>query len=383
MNFTKTERKINLLLLEQYSSIGGAEIVALNFLDALRHQMDMHCILPQEGKLSQALLDKGCIINYFEIPPIRSAVSERRKALSYIEKYIDEFKIDLIYTPMIRCGYFGSIVAKRKSIPFIWHLNEIISRLKTLFLNRYLKEKHTYPIAVSSEVQRHFRKDILVIENPIFTKIQYNSEKDPQKMGFIGRIVPQKGLHLALLVFSRIVRDMPSAEFLIYGEEENVGDLHMKKIIKAARECGFKMSFASYRELLDALIIREDLSDKVRFNGYSEDLDEVLSGIGTLFIPSWNFPGEAFGLTAVEGMRSGALVVSSRSGNLKNLIVHGETGLLSDFKDLDRTAMNILDVLTDNKRYKDISENAATYAKRFDIDLFNKSVRKFINGIIE
>ncbi|MCK5599475.1 glycosyltransferase family 4 protein [bacterium] len=383
MSFTKTEKKINLLLLEQYSSIGGAEIVALNLLEALHSQIDMHCILPKEGKLSQVLSEKGCQVAYYEIPPIRSAINERRKALSYIEKYIEEFKIDLIYTPMIRCGYYGSIISKRKKIPFVWQLNEIISPLKVFYLNRYLHGRHTYPIAVSSEVRRRFGEDIPVIENPIFQKIQYKSAKNPEKMGFIGRIVPQKGLHLALLVFSRIVRDMPSAEFLIYGEEENVGGLHIRKIKKAARECGFKISFTSYRDLLDALIIREALSDEVRFQGYSENLNEAVAEIGTLFVPSWNSPGEAFGLTAAEGMKSGALVISSRSGNLKNLIVHGATGLFSDFKDLDRTASNILDVLTDSKRFREISKNAAIYAERFDIDLFDKTVRKFINGIFE
>ena len=94
------------------------------------------------------------------------------------------------------------------------------------------------------------------------------------------------------------------------------------------------------------------LSDDIRFIGKLEAIEEVLSVADLFFMPSEK---ESFGLAALEAMACEVPVISSNTGGLAELNIHGVTGFLSNVGDIDDMVKNALFVLED--------ENLPTFKK--------------------
>lgn len=117
------------------------------------------------------------------------------------------------------------------------------------------------------------------------------------------------------------------------------------------------------RDDAEALCRELQLTDNVRFLGKLEAVEEVLSVADLFLMPSAK---ESFGLAALEAMACEVPVISSNTGGLPELNVHGETGFLSpvgDIEDMTRNALRVLDP-SNLPRFK---ENALRRAKEFDI----------------
>jgi L-malate glycosyltransferase len=105
------------------------------------------------------------------------------------------------------------------------------------------------------------------------------------------------------------------------------------------------------------------IENDVRFLGKLEAVEEVLSVADLFLMPSEK---ESFGLAALEAMACEVPVISSNTGGLPELNIHGETGFLSpvgDVEDMTRKALFVLDK-NNLPRFK---ENALKRAKEFDI----------------
>jgi glycosyltransferase involved in cell wall biosynthesis len=59
---------------------------------------------------------------------------------------------------------------------------------------------------------------------------------------------------------------------------------------------------------------------------------------------------------ALEAMACGVPTVSSNTGGIPELIIHGETGFLEDVGDTERMAEDVLKLLRDVELYKRVSE---------------------------
>ena len=103
--------------------------------------------------------------------------------------------------------------------------------------------------------------------------------------------------------------------------------------------------------------------DDIRFLGKLEAVEEVLSVADLFLMPSEK---ESFGLAALEAMACEVPVISSNTGGLPELNVHGVTGFMSpigDIQDMSKNAMFILDP----KNLPRFKENALNRAKKFDV----------------
>lgn len=138
-------------------------------------------------------------------------------------------------------------------------------------------------------------------------------------------------------VFANIHKEIPSKLLMIGDGPERV---------KAEAQC---------REL--------GISDDVRFLGKLEAVEEVLSVADLFLMPSEK---ESFGLAALEAMACEVPVISTNTGGLPELNIHGGTGFLSNIGDIEDMTRNALFVLDKNNlpRFK---QNALERAKQFDI----------------
>jgi N-acetyl-alpha-D-glucosaminyl L-malate synthase BshA len=105
------------------------------------------------------------------------------------------------------------------------------------------------------------------------------------------------------------------------------------------------------------------ICDDVRFLGKLEAVEEVLSVADLFLMPSEK---ESFGLAALEAMACEVPVITSNTGGIPELNIHGVTGFLSNIGDVEDMTKNALFIL-DKANLPRFKENALKRAKEFDI----------------
>lgn len=131
-------------------------------------------------------------------------------------------------------------------------------------------------------------------------------------IGVVSRLVPVKGMDLVLPAFCTIHAQHPDTRLLVVGDGELRQDMEQQ-----------------------ASELR--LTDKVRFLGQQPQaaLASIYDEIDILLMPSRS---EGFGLTALEGMARGCVVVAADVGGLPEVVIDGRTGLLHRVGDADDMA---------------------------------------------
>ncbi|CDF79407.1 glycosyltransferase (GT4) [Formosa agariphila KMM 3901] len=104
--------------------------------------------------------------------------------------------------------------------------------------------------------------------------------------------------------------------------------------------------------------------DKVVFFGRSNEIDKILCFTDLFLLPSET---ESFGLAALEAMASGVPVISSNTGGIPEVNVHGITGFLSDVGDVEDMSKNAIHILSDEARLKQFKNNAKERSYLFDL----------------
>jgi len=132
-----------------------------------------------------------------------------------------------------------------------------------------------------------------------------------------GRLVVGKGYPLLIEAFKKVVEEIPNAQLVICGE-------------------------GSDEEALKQKVEKLALSQNIKFLGYRNDVPLIYANANVFSLPT---EMEPFGLVFVEAMASGLPTVACRSGGVPEIVVDGETGLLSELGDVVALANNLLTYL--------------------------------------
>jgi len=119
--------------------------------------------------------------------------------------------------------------------------------------------------------------------------------------------------------------------------------------------------------------------EDIKFMGKQDALVELLSVTDLFFIPSQS---ESFGLSALEAMSCGVPVISSSVGGLPELNLHGETGYIAEIGDVERMAKYAVELLTNEKRYEQLSANARKRAEYFSEENIVPMYEKFYDKVL-
>lgn len=108
------------------------------------------------------------------------------------------------------------------------------------------------------------------------------------------------------------------------------------------------------------------VENEVHFLG-KIDLIAPLLASADLFLLATN--SESFGLSALEALSTGVPVIGTNAGGLPEVVKNGETGILCGVGDVDGMAAGALELLRDEKRWKEMSMRGAADARaRFSRD---------------
>ena len=108
------------------------------------------------------------------------------------------------------------------------------------------------------------------------------------------------------------------------------------------------------------------LLDKVKFLGKTQEVAEILCFSDLMILPSQT---ESFGLAALEAMISSTPVISTNSGGLPELNVHGKTGFLVKIGDIDAISKYSVKILSDKKALIKMKKEAYLHSIKYDINL--------------
>ncbi len=165
----------------------------------------------------------------------------------------------------------------------------------------------------------YFNPDIICDSDVNSVKEKYRIPKDAPVIGFIGRIVPDKGI-LELIEAWKILRDeFPKLHLLLVGsfEDQNPIPLYVKKII--------------------------DEDSRIHRTGFINAIHLIYSALDILILPSYR---EGLGIVALEAASMRVPVVATRIPGCVDAVEEGSTGILVPVADTNALADGIRAYLT-------------------------------------
>jgi N-acetyl-alpha-D-glucosaminyl L-malate synthase BshA len=135
------------------------------------------------------------------------------------------------------------------------------------------------------------------------------------------------------------------------------------------------------RSRAEWLVNKKGLRNRVEFLGKVDRVYEKLSIADLMLMPS---EMESFGLAALEGMACELPTIATSVGGVPEVIDHGRSGFLAPVGDVDGMAGHAIDILSDEKRLREMGKVARWEAQtRFCSSKIIPEYEKFYERILE
>jgi N-acetyl-alpha-D-glucosaminyl L-malate synthase BshA len=134
------------------------------------------------------------------------------------------------------------------------------------------------------------------------------------------------------------------------------------------------------RHNVEQLCRKLGVCDGVRFLGKQDAIEELLAVADVFLLPSET---ESFGLAALEAMACQVPVISTNTGGIPEINIHGITGLLSNVGDVQDMAKNVIYLLEDEKRLQQFRKNAYKQATRFRLEAILPRYESYYQKVLE
>lgn len=359
-----------------YPTFGGSGVVATELGLALaEHGHEIHFITYKQP-VRLELLSKN--IHFHEVSvPVYPLFHFQPYELALSSKLVDMVKlhkIELLHVhyaiPHAYAGYMAKKMLAEENIhiPMVTTLHG--TDITLVGNHPFYKPAVTFSInnsdvvtsvsqSLKEDTLRLFdiRKEIHVVPNFIdipkkinpYTDCQRDLMAEPHEkiVTHVSNLRPVKRVTDVIEVFDRIQKKIP-AKLVVVGEGPE-------------------------RESCERLSAEKGIEEKVLFVGNSNEVDKILCFTDLFLLPSEK---ESFGLAALEAMACGVPVISSNTGGLPEVNIHGVSGFLSDVGNVDEMAENALKILTSeevlNKFKMQAVEAAMVYDTKKIVPLYEK-----------
>ena len=317
-------------------------------LDFLSHHLHFHQVIVEEYPL-------------FEYQPYELALSSK------IVEIVEEHQLEVLHVhyaiPHAYAAYMAKQMLKEKGISV-----KVVTTLHGTDIT--LVGSHpTYKTAVEFSINNSdvvtvvsndlkkttnrlfkIKKDIKVIYN--FIDVEKYDNMHDQKcnriaiakpneriLTHISNFRPVKRVEDVIQIFYEVQKEIPS-KMLLIGEGPD-------------------------RTKAENLVNKLKISDNVLFLGNSSEVTKILCYSDIFLLPSQT---ESFGLAALEAMAAKTAVISTNTGGLPEVNIHGVTGYLSDLGDVNGMAKNAISILKDDETLGNFKEQARNHTKRFSLE---------------
>ncbi|MCB9420715.1 MAG: glycosyltransferase family 4 protein [Ardenticatenaceae bacterium] len=262
-------------------------------------------------------------------------------SLLFSLRKIREIKPDVIYTTQQRHEVFlASLLSLLTGVQHIIHVCYFIGPWLGRFVFWRLKNnKHIFSscdfvrqtgldVGVKSEniETMHHMIDFEKYNVPhdrAWLRNEFGLAPDTPIITSAARLDKDKGFVRLVKAFAKVKQNKPEARLLI---------------------CGLPSPGTDHDVLIRQTVTDLNLENEVVFAGYRDDLPRIFAASDIFSQP---IKYDASSLVILGAMVTGIPVVSSLSGSVPEVVVHQETGLLSEPDDIDGLANDLLTILED------------------------------------
>lgn len=360
---------MRILFIDHAPALGGAENSLLLLLRHLPPEYTLH-LAGADGPLLTRAAAAGVPTHPIALPRLRRSLTVGRdwwRVSHQLARLARSVDAQLLHSNTVRATLYTALAAQIARIPFIWHMRDFwlseaepARRWPDTLGKRLLLAAAARVIVNSQAVADHLpvSPNIRVIHNGIDTT-QFDPEWDGRSfrqthaipaaaplVGMVGRLRPWKGQRTFLAVAQHVAAALPTVHFVIVGGNPLPGG-------------------SDYAQALAADVHRLGLGERITFTGQLDDVRPALAAMDVFVHPG---TPEPFGLVNVEAMAMAKPVVAFAHGALPELVVDGETGLLTPPYDRDAMAAQIVALLQQPEYARRLGGNGRSRARaQFDI----------------
>jgi glycosyltransferase involved in cell wall biosynthesis len=363
---------MNILFLDQYSALGGAQQCLLDLLPAIEERgWNARVAIPAGGPLVVLLRERGIQVHEIRSGPYRCGKKSVTDLLRFaadvplqmatIAGLLDQQSTDLVYVNGPRL-LIAATLAVRRRVPILFHAHHVIgqssaARLEGLALRRsratiaaccdaaadpLRKWSASGPVVTvpNGTLDRGFRERILKPGGEI-------------RIGMVGRIAPEKGQLEFLQAAAKLREDFPHARFVICG----------------APLFGDRAYHEEVRRLAVGL--------PVELMEWQADVGEVMRGLDVLAMPSKE---EGMPRVLLEAFSAGLPAVACPVGGIPEVIEDGVNGFIAR-GDLSEALRKVLE--SDPAALQAMSRNARRdWEQRYTVAIYRERLTNLMERFV-
>lgn len=355
---------------------GGTEIQTLNLVRALiqgGHQVTTACYFEHTENMVKLYEEAGSKVVLFSKAGVRLGGV---KGILFLLKNLWKIKLslrpDVVHVQYMAPGAIPIILLKlmgQKNIVATAHTNADVYGVKAMKLLKFLQSHVLRAFTcITLRAEKNFFGSCSLFDSSIrcipahahYTiynalpgYIQIANKKRENKdiitIGVVSRLEHIKGMDLVVPAFAKVYEKNKNIRLLVVGD-------------------------GSLRHQMEEDASRSHLCKIIEFAGMQQqrDLQSYYDKIDVLLMPSRS---EGFGLTAIEGMARGCVLVASNTGGLPEVVKEGYVGLLHQPESVDDLANKICSLIENPKLLEQMRTHLQDYVQQFTFeryaDLFN------------
>lgn len=187
-----------------------------------------------------------------------------------------------------------------------------------------------------------------------------SSQKKPSApfvLGLVSRLEHIKGMDLVVPAFAEVRKRFPDVQLLVVGD-------------------------GSLRAAMEQQAMALGCDDAVTWAGRQpqEELSQYYSRMDIVLMPSRS---EGFGLTAIEAMAHGCVVVASDIGGLPEVVRDGVCGLLHRSEDVRDMAEKICSLIASSELYRSLQKNALQHVQKFSFQRYAELIHNLYSRALK
>ena len=175
-------------------------------------------------------------------------------------------------------------------------------------------------------------------------------------LGVVSRLEKIKGMDLVVPAFAEVLKQHPNTRLIVVGD-------------------------GSLRSVMEQQAAELGCADHITWAGRQpqEELNKWYSQMDIVLMPSRS---EGFGLTAIEAMSNGCVVVASNIGGLPEVVHDKICGLLHRSEDITDMANKISSLISDETTYNQLRIQSLSEVEKYSFERYSKLMRNLYEQIM-
>jgi glycosyltransferase involved in cell wall biosynthesis len=354
---------MNLLFVDQFSDLGGAQLCLLELLPEVRARGWKAVVAaPGTGPLLERSRELGAAVENLQArvygrgrktaADVGFFIPDLVACAKHIGALIHRYAADILYVNGPRIALSAGW-ARPTSVPFVYHCHSFVPQPYGAGIGWCLALARATVIANSRFTAASLARcpEPHIIYNGVADYSRTRPPRERPRVGIIGRIEPLKG-QLEFVQAARV-------------------------LVERGRSYDFEVCGAaadSYGIAYERTVRQAAAGLPIEFGGWSQDVGAALARMDVLVVPSTG--AEATTRVILEAYSAGVPVIACRTGGIPEVVAHGDTGVLIDSAEPIRIADAVDRLLNRDGREREAISRAARAAweSRFTLERYRREI---------